>query len=56
MSGAGGQLGFHIGAAMNTGLTEAQVENFVSVLTAEVGKAQGDSAQKVLAEVLKTRK
>ncbi|WP_205623689.1 carboxymuconolactone decarboxylase family protein [Desulfogranum japonicum] len=56
LSGAGSQLGFHIGAAMNTGLTETQVKNFVSVLTSEVGKAQGDSAQKVLAEVLKTRK
>ena len=56
LSGAGGQLGFHLGAAMNTGLTETQMQDFISVLTAEVGKAQGDAARKILAEVLQSRK
>ena len=56
MSGTAGQLYFHLGAAMNTGLTQEQIEDFISVLTTTVGKAQGESAQEVLAAVLKNRK
>jgi 4-carboxymuconolactone decarboxylase len=52
MAGTTGQLRFHLGAAMNTGLTEAQMKDFISVLTATVGKAQAESAQKILTEVL----
>jgi len=55
LSGAGGQLFFHLGAAMNTGFTKAQMEDFVSVLTAKVGKDQGEAARKILDEVLKSR-
>ena len=56
MAGTTGQLRFHLGAAMNTGLTEAQMKDFISVLTDTVGKAQAESAQKILNEVLISRK
>lgn len=56
MTGTEGQLGFHLGAAMNTGLNDAQMHDFISVLKTTVGKAQAESAQKVLAGVLIKRK
>jgi 4-carboxymuconolactone decarboxylase len=56
MTGTEGQLRFHLGAAMNTGLTEAQMKDFISVLETSVGKAQAESAQKILTEVLNNRK
>lgn len=55
MTGTEGQLGFHLGAAMNTGLTEAQMNDFIFVLDNTVGKAQAESAQKILASVLEKR-
>jgi len=56
MAGTGGQLGFHLGAAMNIGLSEAQMKDFISVLKNTVGKAQAESAQKILTEVLNRRR
>jgi alkylhydroperoxidase/carboxymuconolactone decarboxylase family protein YurZ len=56
MTGTRGQLAFHLGAAMNTGLSEAQMKDFISVLETTVGKAQAESAQKILTEVLNRRK
>jgi alkylhydroperoxidase/carboxymuconolactone decarboxylase family protein YurZ len=56
MTGTEGQLKFHLGAAMNTGLTEAQMQDFISVLAARVGNTQAESAQKILTEVLNNRK
>ena len=56
MDGTGGQLGFHLGAAMNAGLTRAQVEDFVSVLSARVSKARAQSAGTILTQVLEKRK
>jgi 4-carboxymuconolactone decarboxylase len=56
MTGTEGQLGFHLGAAMNTGLTEAQMNDFISVLDSKVGKTQAECAQKILIEVLNNRK
>jgi len=56
MTGTEGQLHFHLGAAMNTGLTEAQMKDFISVLRTTVGETQADSAQKILTEVLNNRK
>ena len=41
---------------MNTGLTEAQMNDFISVLDTKVGKAQAKSAKKVLTGVLNKRK
>lgn len=55
MTGTEAQLRFHLGATMNTGLTEAQMHAFVSVLGATVGPAQAASAQKILTEVLAAR-
>lgn len=48
MSGTQGQLAFHLGAAMNTGLSKAQMEDFIFVLKTTVGKAEAESAQKIL--------
>lgn len=56
MSGTVGQLGFHLGAAMNTGLTEAQMHGFIETLRAKVGAPQAEDAQKVLLGVLAKRK
>jgi alkylhydroperoxidase/carboxymuconolactone decarboxylase family protein YurZ len=56
MTGTEGQLRFHLGAAMNTGLTEVQMRDFISVLEAKVGKTEAASAQKILTEVLNNRK
>lgn len=53
---AEGPLNFHMGAAMNTGLSEGQMHDFVRVLDARVGKDKADSARKVLAAVLEARK
>jgi 4-carboxymuconolactone decarboxylase len=55
MTGTAGQLRFHLGAAMNTGLTEAQMKNFISVLKSKVGTKEAESASEILAEVLRTR-
>jgi len=56
MTGTEGQLGFHFGAAMNTGLSQAQMQDFVSVLSDTVGIAEGEGAQKILTGVLDSRK
>ena len=55
MEGTAGQLRFHLGAAMNTGLTEAQMKDFISVLKSKVGKKEAESASEILAEVLRNR-
>ncbi len=55
MTGTAGQLRFHLGAAMNTGLTEAQMKGFISVLEAKVGKKEAENAAEILAEVLNNR-
>ncbi len=55
MTGTAGQLRFHLGAAMNTGLTEAQMKDFVTVLEAEVGDKEAKGASEVLTEVLSSR-
>jgi len=56
MTGTEGQLGFHFGAAMNAGLSQAQMQDFVSILTETVGIAEGEGAQKILSGVLDSRK
>lgn len=56
MTGTGGQLYFHLGAAMNTGLTRAQMEDFVFVLKISVSKTQAEDAGEILIEVRKNRK
>ncbi len=44
------------GAAMNVGLTEAQMRDFVTVLAAKVGEREPESAGEVLTAVLHSRK
>jgi hypothetical protein len=38
MTGIAGQLRFHLGGAMNMGLTESRMKDFIAVLEAKVGK------------------
>ena len=56
MAGTRSQLQFHLGAAMNVGLTEAQMRDFISVLAAKVGERESESAGEVLTAVLNGRK
>src|SRR5215204_412829 len=56
MTGTRGQLQFHLVAAMNVGLTEAQMRDFISVLAAKVGERESESAAEVLTAVLNGRK
>jgi alkylhydroperoxidase/carboxymuconolactone decarboxylase family protein YurZ len=56
MTGTAGQLRFHLGAAMNTGLTETQMKDFISVLKAKVGQREAESANQVLTVVSQSRK
>lgn len=56
MSGTASQLQFHLGAAMNMGLTEAQMKGFVSVISEKVGKTEGSTAGSLLERVLAARK
>ena len=55
MTGTAGHLRFHLGAALNTGLSKAQMEGFISVLEAKVGKKDAESARQVLTAVLQSR-
>src|SRR5207244_8919299 len=52
MTGTACQLQFHLGAAMNTGLTEAQMKDFIAVLKAKVGTQEAESADAILGKVL----
>ena len=56
IKGAEGQLRFHMGGAMNMGLTEGQMEDFVATLEAHVGKGEAVNAESVLKAVLESRK
>jgi alkylhydroperoxidase/carboxymuconolactone decarboxylase family protein YurZ len=48
MTGTEGQLRFHLKAAANTGLTPAQINEFVVVLAEKVGKEAAARAESVL--------
>ncbi len=54
--GLEGQLQFHMGAAMNTGLNEAQMHSFTAELARQVGQERADAAEAVLSKVLSSRK
>jgi 4-carboxymuconolactone decarboxylase len=56
MTGTEGQLRFHLGAAMNTGLTQDQMKDFICVLKTTVSKTEAENAQKILTEVMISRK
>ncbi|MDX1581024.1 MAG: carboxymuconolactone decarboxylase family protein [Alphaproteobacteria bacterium] len=55
LPGLEGPLRFHFSAAMNTGLTDAQLKDFVTVIKAEIGAKQAEMAQQVLEDVLLAR-
>ena len=55
MTGTAGQLWFHLGAALNTGWTAAQMKDFVSVLESKVSKKEAANASEVLGQVLSSR-
>ena len=52
MTGTRGQLQFHLGAAMNTGLSEAQMQDFIAILKAKVGQQEAEGASAILSKVL----
>lgn len=56
MTGTEGQLRFHLGAAMNVGLSSEQLKAFIVVLDTKVDKNQAKTANRVLVDVLKNRK
>ncbi len=55
MTGTGGQLHFHLGAAMNTGLSEAQMQDFIAVLQAQVSQQEAEDAAAILRQVFANR-
>jgi len=55
MPGLEGPLRFHLGAAMNTGLTKEQLQRFVAVIKTRVGSKEAGSVGNILAEVLAQR-
>lgn len=55
MTGTGGQLRFHMNGAMNMGLSEKQMKDFIAVLDARVGRDEAAGAESVLNAVLESR-
>jgi alkylhydroperoxidase/carboxymuconolactone decarboxylase family protein YurZ len=55
LEGVNPMLRFHVGAAMNVGLTENQAKALVALIGSEVGKKAGDNASEVLQQVLDSR-
>lgn len=55
MTGTRGQLQFHLGAAINTGLSEAQMQDFIAILKAKVGQQEAEDAAAILRNVLSSR-
>jgi alkylhydroperoxidase/carboxymuconolactone decarboxylase family protein YurZ len=56
LGGAEGPLKFHFGAAMNTGLSEGQMHDFIKVLDSNVGAKEAEQAKEVLMDVLSAQK
>jgi 4-carboxymuconolactone decarboxylase len=55
MTGTGGQLYFHLGAAMNTGLSEAQMKDFIAVLESSVDDQVAENTNEILSKVLSSQ-
>ena len=56
MTGTGSQLRSHLAIAMNVGLTESQMKDYISVLESRVGKKEAEEASRILADVLQGKK
>jgi alkylhydroperoxidase/carboxymuconolactone decarboxylase family protein YurZ len=52
MPGTSDQLQFHLGAAMNAGLTVEQLKNFIVIIESKVGKREAESVNAVLHKIL----
>jgi 4-carboxymuconolactone decarboxylase len=52
MNGVDSQLQFHMGAGLQVGLSEAQLNGLISLIETSVGKQQVDTIQQTLAKVL----
>ena len=55
LPGLGGQLQFHMGGAMNCGLSPEELEGFLDLLAARVGRKEADAARTVARKVLASR-
>ena len=55
LPGLGGQLQFHMGGAMNCGLSPEELEGFLDLLAARVGRQEADAARAVARKVLASR-
>nr|WP_320114682.1 carboxymuconolactone decarboxylase family protein [uncultured Desulfuromonas sp.] len=55
MTGTEGQLAFHLSAAMNSGLTEQQLNAFVAVLDAQVGSRQAAITKQILDNIVQDK-
>lgn len=55
MEGVNSQLQSHFNVGLNTGLTETQLRNLISVLAGKVGKAEAANATEVLNKVIIAR-
>jgi len=55
LPGLEGPLRYHLGAAMNVGLTEAQMKDFITVIRSKVGAEEAENSNQVLVEVIKSR-
>ncbi len=55
LPGLEGPLNFHLGAAMNMGLSQESMEDFVAVVAETISQDRADAASKVLKAVVKKR-
>ncbi|PLX96346.1 MAG: carboxymuconolactone decarboxylase [Desulfuromonas sp.] len=55
LRGVEGPLRYHLGAALNTGATTQQLQEFVTVIKKEIGEQEAETAQTLLADVLAAR-
>ena len=55
LPGLRGQLQFHMGGAMNCGLSPEELESFLDLLAARVGTQEADAARTVARKVLASR-
>jgi alkylhydroperoxidase/carboxymuconolactone decarboxylase family protein YurZ len=55
MTGTAGQLRFHLGGAMNMGMTKEQMRQFVAIIAEKVGKPESDLVGGVLEAILAER-
>ncbi len=56
MNGTQGQLVFHFGGALNTGLSKEQLQDFIKIIDKEVSSEQAQLSKLTLHKVLESRK